>query len=97
MGEDLEADEDIAFKNASFIWNDDENPVLKNLSLSIKRGELVAVVGSVAAGKSSLIQAIIGELNPSAGTISRRKSVSLSSTVLPSEAVLENSMPLAPV
>ncbi|XP_028968919.1 multidrug resistance-associated protein 1-like [Galendromus occidentalis] len=71
--EELEADEDISFRNASFTWGDDENPVLKNLNFSIKKGELVAVVGSVAAGKSSLIQAIIGELIPTSGSVSRRK------------------------
>lgn len=74
--EDLEIGEDICFKNATFSWNEDESPVLKNVNLSIKKGELVAVVGSVASGKSTLIQAIIGELNPTSGTISRRKTVS---------------------
>ncbi|XP_003738712.1 canalicular multispecific organic anion transporter 1, partial [Galendromus occidentalis] len=73
MKEELKADEDISFRNASFTWGDDENPVLKNLNFSIKKGELVAVVGSVAAGKSSLIQAIIGELIPTSGSVSRRK------------------------
>lgn len=77
LQEDLEAHEDISFKNATFAWNEDETPVLKNISLSIKKGELVAIVGSVAAGKSSLIQAIAGEMNPTAGSISRRRTVSI--------------------
>ena len=35
---------------------------LKNISLEIKKGELICVVGEVGAGKSSLISSIIGEL-----------------------------------
>ena len=36
--------------------------ILKDISLQIKRGELICVVGEVGAGKSSLISSIIGEL-----------------------------------
>lgn len=79
MKEDLDIGEDIAFKNATFTWNGDESPVLKNVNLSIGKGELVAVVGPVAAGKSSLIQAIAGELSASSGSMNRRKTVSIGS------------------
>ena len=40
----------------------DKSFLLKNLSLQIKKGELVAIIGSVGAGKSSLIAAILGEI-----------------------------------
>jgi ABC-type transport system involved in cytochrome bd biosynthesis fused ATPase/permease subunit len=36
--------------------------VLNDVQLSVKRGELLVVVGSVGAGKSSLLSAILGEL-----------------------------------
>lgn len=61
----------ILMKNASFSWKTGKNEengknelldmkkCLKDLNFSVKRGELVAVVGKVAAGKSSLIQALI--------------------------------------
>lgn len=35
---------------------------LKNINLRIKRGEFVAIIGDVGSGKSSLIQALIGEI-----------------------------------
>ena len=35
---------------------------LKNLKMTIKKGEFVCIIGDVGAGKSSLLNAIIGEL-----------------------------------
>ena len=35
---------------------------LKNLDLSIKQGEFVCIIGDVGSGKSSLLNAIIGDL-----------------------------------
>jgi ABC-type lipoprotein export system ATPase subunit len=52
--------------NCSQTWDDIESPVdptlhLKNINLTVKKGELLAVVGKVGSGKSSLLNAIIGE------------------------------------
>jgi energy-coupling factor transporter ATP-binding protein EcfA2 len=41
----------------------DALPVLKNVNIAIREKELVAVVGSVASGKSSLCNALLGELH----------------------------------
>ncbi len=43
--------------------------VLKNLSLSLKRGEILGVIGENGAGKSTLVKCILGMLTPSSGTI----------------------------
>jgi len=43
--------------------------LLKNVNLSVKKGELVCVVGRVGSGKSSLVQAIIGEMEQKSGTV----------------------------
>lgn len=40
----------------------DDLLVLKDLSLSIKQGEFVCIVGDVGAGKSSLLMSIVGDL-----------------------------------
>ncbi len=45
-------------------------PVIHNVSLSVKQGELVTVVGSNGAGKSTLLKTIAGALHPSKGSIS---------------------------
>jgi branched-chain amino acid transport system ATP-binding protein len=44
-------------------------PVISNVSLEIKPGEIVTLVGPNGAGKTSLIESIAGVLIPSAGTI----------------------------
>ncbi|EDV31156.2 uncharacterized protein Dana_GF14689 [Drosophila ananassae] len=51
-------------------WDREHNePVLDNINMSLKRGQLVAVIGPVGSGKSSLVQAILGELPPEAGSV----------------------------
>ncbi|XP_043747922.1 ATP-binding cassette sub-family C member 4-like isoform X3 [Cervus elaphus] len=47
-----------------------ETPALQELSFTVRPGELLAVVGHVGAGKSSLLSAVLGELPPSQGTVS---------------------------
>ena len=45
------------------------SPTLRNISLAVGRGELVAVVGVVGAGKSSLLSAILGEMTALGGPV----------------------------
>ncbi|XP_020937746.1 multidrug resistance-associated protein 4-like isoform X2 [Sus scrofa] len=49
-----------------------ETPTLQGLSFTIRPGELLAVVGPVGAGKSSLLSAVLGELPPSQGEVTVR-------------------------
>ncbi|KAJ3132928.1 hypothetical protein HK100_004842 [Physocladia obscura] len=42
---------------------------LKNINLHIKKGELVAIVGAVGSGKSSLLNAFIGEMRKVSGNM----------------------------
>lgn len=44
-------------------------PVIHNVSIEVKEGELVAVVGSNGAGKSTLLRTIAGALHPTKGSI----------------------------
>ena len=48
----------IEFKNVSFKYKDDQNHVLENLSLEIKAGEYVALVGPSGVGKTTLCSLI---------------------------------------
>ncbi|NXY67006.1 MRP1 protein, partial [Glareola pratincola] len=65
----------VGFIGASFCWEKNGLPVLKNLSVSIPEGSLVAVVGQVGSGKSSFLSAILGEMEKLEGTVQRRGSL----------------------
>ncbi|TFK72957.1 ABC transporter [Pluteus cervinus] len=42
---------------------------VRDLNLTIKRGQFVAIVGPVGAGKTSLLQGVIGEMRRTSGTV----------------------------
>ena len=45
---------DVAFKDVTFSYDDDSNPVLNNVTLTAKEGEVTALVGPSGSGKSTL-------------------------------------------
>ncbi|XP_045834036.1 ATP-binding cassette sub-family C member 4 isoform X2 [Meles meles] len=47
-----------------------ETPTLQDLSFTVRPGELLAVIGPVGAGKSSLLSTVLGELPRSRGLVS---------------------------
>lgn len=60
---------EIRVENAVLIPPGGENTVLKGVSLQLRPGEMLAIVGSSAAGKSSLIRALLGLWPLSAGKV----------------------------
>ncbi len=62
----------LEIQNLTFGYN--EGPLLyKDFSLSLKKGEVVAIVGASGSGKSTLFELITGVLNPLKGTIEKSK------------------------
>lgn len=70
----------IKVENASFVWEmasrsgpKDEKQTgpfsLNNINFSVRRGELLAVIGSVGAGKSSLLSALAGIMRKTHGQV----------------------------
>ena len=57
------------FDDVSFHYDDDDSLVLKNFSIDIKKGETIAFVGESGAGKTTIINMIIGFFKPNAGEI----------------------------
>ena len=60
---------DIYFDNVSFSY-DNNKPSLKNITLSIKQGETVALVGSTGSGKTTLVNLLTRFYSPTDGKIS---------------------------
>lgn len=70
-------EETVRIVNGTFTWNKDEpdNNCLKNINFTVAKGQLSCVVGRVGCGKSSFLQAIVGELHKRSGEVVIRGSV----------------------
>ncbi len=59
----------IEFKNVSFHYSDSEELILKNISFKVRKGEIVALVGSSGAGKTTLVDLLPRFYDPTEGSI----------------------------
>uniref|UniRef100_A0A8B9MV57 ABC-type glutathione-S-conjugate transporter n=1 Tax=Accipiter nisus TaxID=211598 RepID=A0A8B9MV57_9AVES len=57
----------IIIRNGTFCWSKETSPCLRRIDLTVPQGSLLAVVGQVGAGKSSLLSALLGELEKTDG------------------------------
>ncbi|RXM37152.1 Multidrug resistance-associated protein 1 [Acipenser ruthenus] len=76
----------VLVENGTFSWSRDGAPCLKRISVSVARGSLVAVVGHVGSGKSSLLSALLGEMEKKNGRVSLQGSVAY----VPQQAWIQN-------
>lgn len=60
---------EIELRQVSFHYPDQENEALTDVSLHIKAGEKVAILGRVGSGKSTLEKLILGLYQPTAGSL----------------------------
>ncbi len=60
----------IKIENLKFLYKNSKNIIqLDSLNLSIKKGEMIGIIGKSGTGKSTLINLMLGLLNPTAGLI----------------------------
>ncbi|CAM1323224.1 Sur (predicted) [Pycnogonum litorale] len=60
----------VSVRNSSFKWSsEDSSEVLRDITFDVPTGKLTMIVGSVGSGKTSLISALMGELQGCAGTV----------------------------
>ena len=59
----------VAIEKGAFAWSEDNDAVLEDVNLKIKRGDLAIVVGPVGSGKSTLLKAMLGETKSSRGQV----------------------------
>ncbi|XP_041829097.1 ATP-binding cassette sub-family C member 3 isoform X2 [Melanotaenia boesemani] len=76
----------VTVVNGKFTWDKEEPPVLHNINVMVPQGSLLAVVGQVGCGKSSLISALLGEMEKLEGEVSIRGSVAY----VPQQAWIQN-------
>jgi ABC-type bacteriocin/lantibiotic exporter with double-glycine peptidase domain len=59
----------IKLENISFSYDSFSDPVLKNISLTVEKGEKIAIVGPSGSGKSTLAKIILGLYKPTNGSV----------------------------
>lgn len=59
----------VSFNNVSFSYGEGSPEVLKNVSLSIRPGEKIALVGHNGAGKTTLVKLLLRFYDPVSGTV----------------------------
>ncbi|XP_023277902.1 multidrug resistance-associated protein 1-like [Seriola lalandi dorsalis] len=78
--------EDVMIENGTFSWSAEGPPCLKRINIRVPRGSLVAVVGHVGSGKSSLLSAMLGETEKRSGQVTVKGSVAY----VPQQAWIQN-------
>ncbi len=59
----------IEFKNVSFNYQNETISALKNLSLTIKKGDRIAIIGRAGSGKSTIAKLLLKLYSPNEGSI----------------------------
>lgn len=62
-------EDSVAVHSASFSWGKNAPLLLKDIEFKVGRGQLIMVVGEVGSGKTSLLNAILGEMTSRKGTV----------------------------
>lgn len=68
-GTEAEFNPTVSLRNVSFVYSKTRDPAINDISLEISSGEVVALVGPSGAGKTTLVDLILGVLKPTSGEI----------------------------
>jgi len=60
---------DVTFKNVTFTYEDQPEPVLNDINFSVAAGERVAIVGRIGSGKTTLLRLLCGLHPPDKGAV----------------------------
>ncbi|MGR9014174.1 MAG: thiol reductant ABC exporter subunit CydC, partial [Gammaproteobacteria bacterium] len=60
---------DLQLNDASFRYSDQQEPVLKNINLTVPQGGKVAIVGPSGSGKTTLLQLLMRYYDPEQGSV----------------------------
>ncbi|NWI30562.1 MRP6 protein, partial [Sula dactylatra] len=76
----------ITIRNGTFCWSKETSACLRRIDLTVPQGSLLAVVGQVGAGKSSLLSALLGELEKMDGCMTMKGTTAY----VPQQAWIQN-------
>ncbi|XP_047673398.1 multidrug resistance-associated protein 1 isoform X3 [Tachysurus fulvidraco] len=76
----------VTVVNGKFSWAKKDPAALQNINVLVPQGSLLAVVGNVGCGKTSLLSALLGEMEKLEGHVSIRGSVAY----VPQQAWIQN-------
>ncbi|CAI0388766.1 unnamed protein product [Linum tenue] len=69
-GEGCDGGVAVEIQEGVFSWDDEaEEPILRDINVKIRKGELSAIVGTVGSGKSSLLGSVLGEMHKISGKV----------------------------
>ncbi len=61
--------ESIELKGIDFYYKSSDVPILKNINLEIEKGDCIGFIGQTGSGKSTLIDVVMGLLQPTSGVL----------------------------
>ena len=69
INDDCTFEKNIRLKNVSFGYDENSLPAINNINLDIKKGDCIGIIGKTGSGKSTLIDIMMGLLDPTHGTL----------------------------
>jgi ATP-binding cassette subfamily B protein len=69
INDDCTFEKNIRLKDVSFGYDENPIPAINNINIDIKKGDCIGIIGKTGSGKSTLIDIMMGLLDPTHGTL----------------------------
>ena len=79
INDDCSFEKNIRLKDVSFGYDENSLPTINKINIDIKKGDCIGVIGKTGSGKSTLIDIMMGLLDPTDGTLEVDENVITSS------------------
>ena len=75
INDDCTFEKNIRLKDVSFGYDEESSPAINKINIDIKKGDRIGIIGKTGSGKSTLIDIMMGLLDPTHGTLEVDKNV----------------------